>query len=89
MYKKQQLKYFGTGQGKVSLISEKQLDRVISTYLNIFNMIEKNQSSRKIKNELSGLINQQITDNSTYAEKVLINKINNQIDQFINEINKK
>ena len=85
----QQLKYFGTGQGKVSLISEKQLDRVISTYLNIFNMIEKNQSSRKIKNELSRLINQQITDNSTYAEKVLINKINNQIDQFINEINKK
>lgn len=85
----QQLKYFGLeGQGKVSLISEKELERVISSYLDIFKSIKRNDSPKKIKIMLSNLINQQVTENSQYAEKVLINKINNQIDQFINKVNK-
>ncbi len=83
----EQLKYFGQGSGKASLISEKELFRVIEEYENIFIQINQNSSSpQKIKQALSSLINQQINENSVYAEKVLINKIDKEIDNFIKEV---
>ena len=85
----QQLKYFGEGEGKASLISEKELFRVINEYESIFKQIKQNtSSSQKIKQSLSVLINQQINENSVYSEKVLINKIDNEIDNFVSQVSK-